>query len=193
MGGGAISPKASRVITIVHDVSLGPTRFCRFCSALGLPGFSSKNSIYCFALHGSHFVLIRGTALFLLIAVEYVGEKLHVQDHPLGVMTTPQPRLAHEQFSELRKVLDDQGFVEVGGSKMTGFGQWLGMPGDFTPPSRFVRVVAYSTSASPSKTDAEAVLQGVSYFEQLRHSQITVRSARNQKRRAGKTEADYTL
>jgi len=35
----------------------------------------------------------------------------------------------------------------------------LGLPGDFTPPSRFVRAVAFSTSVLPSKTGEEAVLQ----------------------------------
>jgi choloylglycine hydrolase len=33
------------------------------------------------------------------------------------------------------------------------------LPGDFTPPSRFVRAVAFSQSAIPSATAAQAVLQ----------------------------------
>ncbi|MGO9919859.1 MAG: linear amide C-N hydrolase [Isosphaeraceae bacterium] len=40
--------------------------------------------------------------------------------------------------------------IEVGGVKLAQFGQSSGMrglPGDFTPPSRFVRAVAFSQSA----------------------------------------------
>ena len=33
----------------------------------------------------------------------------------------------------------------------------LGMPGDFTPPSRFVRAVAFTNAANPVETAAEGV------------------------------------
>ena len=45
--------------------------------------------------------------------------------------------------------------VEMQGIKLSGFGQGnglIGLPGDFTPPSRLVRAVAFSQSAAPVKT-----------------------------------------
>ncbi len=52
--------------------------------------------------------------------------------------------------------------IGVGGIKLAQLGQGSGLrglPGDFTPPSRFVRAVAFSQSAIPSDTAAAAVLQ----------------------------------
>jgi choloylglycine hydrolase len=52
--------------------------------------------------------------------------------------------------------------VDLGGIKLAQFGQGSGLrglPGDFTPPSRFVRAVAFSQSALPSDTAAQSVLQ----------------------------------
>jgi choloylglycine hydrolase len=84
--------------------------------------------------------------------------------------------------------------VEVGGIKLEGFGQgtgMLGMPRDFTPPSRFVRAVAYSTSVLPSKTGDEAVLQA---FHILNNFDIPRGSARDEHKDArGNIVADYTL
>ena len=50
----------------------------------------------------------------------------------------------------------------LGGIALAQLGQGSGLrglPGDFTPPSRFVRAVAFTQSAIPSNTAAEAVLQ----------------------------------
>jgi len=52
--------------------------------------------------------------------------------------------------------------IDLGGIKLAEFGQGSGLrglPGDFTPPSRFVRAVAFSQSALRSDTAAQAVLQ----------------------------------
>ena len=89
--------------------------------------------------------------------------------------------------------LDNAPPVEVGGVRLTGFGQhgMLGMPGDFTPPSRFVRAVAYSTSVLPSKTGPEAVLQA---FHILNNFDIPEGSSREQHTDAhGNVVADHTL
>ncbi len=48
------------------------------------------------------------------------------------------------------------------GLKLTSFGQgsgMVGLPGDFTPPSRFVRAAIFSAAAAPSKTSVELVDQ----------------------------------
>ena len=55
-------------------------------------------------------------------------------------------------------------------SKLAGFGQgsgMLGLPGDFTPPSRFIRAVAFSQSAIPVATAEEGVLQAFHLLNQF--------------------------
>ncbi|HEY2526132.1 MAG TPA: linear amide C-N hydrolase [Candidatus Binataceae bacterium] len=67
----------------------------------------------------------------------------------------------------------------------------LGLPGDFTPPSRFVRAVAYSTWVLPSQTGEEAILQA---FHILNNFDIPRGSTRGEAKDArGNIVADYTL
>lgn len=66
----------------------------------------------------------------------------------------------------------------------------LGLPGDFTPPSRFVRAVAFSQSVLPSKTGEDAVLQA---FHILNNFDIPKGAARDEKKdKHGNILADYT-
>jgi choloylglycine hydrolase len=67
----------------------------------------------------------------------------------------------------------------------------LGIPGDFTPPSRFVRAVAFSQSVLESKTGDEAVLAA---FHILNNFDIPKGSAREaDKDEHGNILADYTI
>lgn len=67
----------------------------------------------------------------------------------------------------------------------------LGLPGDFTPPSRFVRAVAFSQSVFPSKTGYDAVIEA---FHILNQFDIPKGSARDGTKDAnGNVQADYTL
>jgi choloylglycine hydrolase len=130
------------------------------------------------------------------IVIEYVEGKLHVYDNVIGVMTNSPAFDWH--MSNLRNYLNfsliNAPPVEVGGVKLTGFGQGTGMlrmPGDFTPPSRFVRAVAYSTGVLPSKTGEEAVLQA---FHILNNFDIPKGSSREEPRTAdGNIMADYII
>jgi choloylglycine hydrolase len=63
-----------------------------------------------------------------------------------------------------------------------------GLPGDFTPPSRLVRAVAFTQAALPSKTAPEAVLQA---FHILNAFDIPVGAVREDN--AGTVHTDYTL
>jgi choloylglycine hydrolase len=76
--------------------------------------------------------------------------------------------------------------------KALGLGSgMLGLPGDFTPPSRFVRAVAYTQSTLPSATGDAAVL---SAFHILNQFDIPQGSAREGEKDAhGNVIADYTL
>jgi len=130
------------------------------------------------------------------IVIEYMEGKLHVYDNVLGVITNSPAFDWH--MTNLRNYVNfsivNVPPVEVGGIKLSGFGQgtgMLGMPGDFTPPSRFVRAVAYSTSVLPSKTGEDAVLQA---FHILNNFDIPRGAAREEHKDAhGNIVADYTI
>jgi len=63
----------------------------------------------------------------------------------------------------------------------------LGLPGDFTPPSRFVRAVAFAHASPPVATAEEGVLQA---FHILNQFDIPKGAARQSA--GAKTPADYT-
>jgi choloylglycine hydrolase len=94
--------------------------------------------------------------------IEWVAGRRHVYDNPIGVATNSPPLDWH--LINLRNyinqtamdvpsmTLDGRTYAPIGeGSGM------LGLPGDFTPPSRFVRAVAFSATARPPATAAGGV------------------------------------
>ena len=129
------------------------------------------------------------------IVIEYFDGKLHVFDNPLGVVTNSPSFDWH--MTNLRNYvnfsLDNVPPVKLGsGVTLQPLGQgtgMLGLPGDFTPPSRFVRAVAFSVSVLPSKTGDDAVLE---LFHILNNFDIPKGSTR-QTDAHGNVEADYTL
>jgi choloylglycine hydrolase len=96
------------------------------------------------------------------LVVEPIGGRLMVHDNPLGVMTNAPPFEWH--LTNLRNYVKlspvDAPALKIGGESFAplgaGSGQ-LGVPGDPTPPSRFVRAVALALSAEPQKSAAESV------------------------------------
>jgi choloylglycine hydrolase len=130
------------------------------------------------------------------IVIEYVGGKLNVHDAPLGVITNSPTYDWH--MTNLRNYLNfsltDPPPVQLGPVKLTNFGMgsgMLGLPGDFTPPSRFVRAVAFSQSVFRSETGHDAVVEA---FHVLNQFDIPKGSAREpQKDEHGNTLADYTV
>ena len=90
--------------------------------------------------------------------------RLNIHDNPLGVMTNSPTFDWH--MTNLRNYVNfsmtNVPPVKLGPITLQPLGQgsgMLGMPGDFTPPSRFVRAAAFSQSVLPSKTGDEAVLE----------------------------------
>jgi penicillin V acylase-like amidase (Ntn superfamily) len=95
---------------------------------------------------------------------EYLKGELKLFDAPLGVITNSPSYDWHE--TNLRnyinlspvalpgKKIQDLDFKPLGG----GSGM-IGLPGDFTPPSRFVRAVAFSKSARPTQTGEETLYE----------------------------------
>jgi len=98
------------------------------------------------------------------IVVEYIDGELVVFDNPLGVITnapnfdwhlTNLRNFINLSPTALPKVtLDKLDFTPLG----TGTGM-IGLPGDFTPPSRFVRAVAFSKTARPTANGGETIYE----------------------------------
>jgi choloylglycine hydrolase len=130
------------------------------------------------------------------IVIEYVGGKLNVYDAPLGVVTNSPAFDWH--MTNLRNYVNysmtNVAPVKLGPITLEPFGQgsgMLGLPGDFTPPSRFVRAVAFSQSVFPSRTGHDAILEA---FHILNQFDIPKGSTRDrQKDEHGNIQADYTL
>ena len=139
-----------------------------------------------------HYVVVDASGA--AIVIEYVGGKLHVYDDPLGVITNDPTFDWH--MTNLRNYIK---FTTTGapplvldGVTFTAFGEgsgMLGMPGDFTPPSRFVRAVAYSQSAEPVDTGEEVVLQA---FHILNNFDIPKGSVQGAKDAHGNVVAEET-
>jgi len=88
--------------------------------------------------------------------IEYVKAELKVYDNPFGVMTNSPGFDWH--LLNLRNHINISATnvknIEMDGVTLKGFGQGtglLGLPGDYTPPSRFVRMVALTSSSLPVK------------------------------------------
>jgi len=98
------------------------------------------------------------------IVVEYIDGELVTFDNPLGVVTNAPTFDWHlinlRNFINLSPTalpsitVDKLDFAPLGaGSGM------IGLPGDFTPPSRFVRAVAFSKTARPTATGGETIYE----------------------------------
>ena len=98
------------------------------------------------------------------IVIEYLKGELQIFENPLGVITN-SPEY-HWHMTNLRNhvnlsaialpaiKLEDIDFHPLGaGSGM------IGLPGDNTPPSRFVRAVAWTQTARPTETSTETIYE----------------------------------
>ena len=138
-----------------------------------------------------HYVLHDATGRCAVL--EYVAGQLHVHDNPLGVMTNSPTFDWH--ITNLRNYaslsVTNAPPVEMQGIKLSGFGQGnglLGLPGDFTPPARFVRAVAFSQSAVPVQTSRDGVLAAFHILNQFDIPRGSVRDVDH-----GREHDEYTL
>jgi len=132
----------------VKDIALVPTP---------APGLGSPQGM----VPGVHFFIQDKSGKS--IAVEPVDGTLKVHDAPLGVMTNAPTYDWHmtNLAAYINLSVKDVDSIKVGGVTIPAFGSGsglLGLPGDFTPPSRFVRAVVYSQSSTPNQTGEDAVL-----------------------------------
>lgn len=124
--------------------------------------------------------------------IEYVGGKLHVYRNPLGVITNSPTFDWHQ--TNLRNYVnlspDNSKPIVEDGEVLTGFGQgtgMLGLPGDFTPPSRFVRAVAFTQTATPTDNAQQCVQQAFHILNQFDLPRGAIREKDN-----GKTAVEFT-
>ena len=126
------------------------------------------------------------------IVLEYVDGALRVHDNPLGVFTNSPTFDWHMTNLSNYVPMTSKNIekVDLAGKTIHGLGQgsgMLGLPGDFTPPSRFVRAVAFTQSALPVEKAQDGVLQA---FHILNQFDIPLGSARGVEQ--GREVADYT-
>ncbi len=128
------------------------------------------------------------------IVVEPVGGKLIVHDNPLGVMSNSPTFDWHMINLRNYIALDPRNIppIQVQGKTFKQLGQgsgMLGLPGDFTPPSRFVRAAVFSATAVPSKSADKGIEQ---VFHILNNFDIPVGVARSEGE-GGIVHTDYTM
>jgi len=116
------------------------------------------------------------------LVIEYVDGQLKTYNNPLGVVTNSPGFDWHE--TNLRNYINLTATnvppVDLRGIEFTQFGQGSGLrglPGDFTPPSRFVRAVALSQSAESGASGPEAVSQAFHVLGSFDIPEGTVRPA----------------
>lgn len=106
------------------------------------------------------------------VVFEHVAGKLTIHPNPLGVMTNSPQFDWHMTNLSNYVTMTPKNFegIDLAGNKITPLGQgsgMLGLPGDFTPPSRFVRAVAFSQTALPVETAEQGVLQAFHILNQF--------------------------
>jgi choloylglycine hydrolase len=141
----------------VKDIAMVPTP---------MPGLGSAKG----EVAGVHFFIQDKTGQS--IAVEPVDGKLVVTDAPLGVMTNAPTYDWHmiNLNNYVNLSVKDTDPEKFGSITLTapGSGAGLhGLPGDFTPPSRFVRAAIYSQAATPNADAEDAVLSAFHILNQF--------------------------
>ncbi len=138
-----------------------------------------------------HYVVYEPSGKSLVI--EPLDGKLVTYDNPLGAFTNSPTFDWH--MTNLRNYInlrvDNVAERTIGGVALTPFGQGsglVGLPGDFTPPSRFIRAALFSAAVNPVAGGEESVFQ---LFHLLNQFDIPRGVARQ---KVGQTTySDYTM
>ncbi|MEM1129715.1 MAG: linear amide C-N hydrolase [Pseudomonadota bacterium] len=98
------------------------------------------------------------------IVVEYIDGELHIFEDTIGIMTNAPAYDWH--LTNLRNHLNlrpvDWPDIDVAGLDVSGIGYGtglLGLPGDYTPPSRFVRAAAFKETARETQGGYDSTLE----------------------------------
>jgi choloylglycine hydrolase len=127
------------------------------------------------------------------LVIEPLKGKLVVSDNPVGTLTNSPSFDWH--MTNLRNYISlsprDVPPVTIDKTTLQAFGMGAGLyglPGDFTPPSRFVRATIFAVTAIPAANATDGVMQG---FHILNNFDIPVGAAREKV--DGKVYADMTM
>jgi len=138
-----------------------------------------------------HFVVYDKSGKSLVI--EPLDGKLVLYDNPLGAMANSPTFDWH--MTNLRNyiALDPRNVppITISGESFAALGQGSGMqglPGDFTPPARFVRASVFSATAIPAENAQKGIFQ---VFHILNNFDIPVGVARTE--HEGVIHSDYTM
>ena len=106
------------------------------------------------------------------IVIEYLKGELTIFDAPLGTITNALSYDWHEtnlhNYINLSPVaLPDKKIGDLDFKPLGGGSGMIGLPGDFTPPSRFVRAVALFQSARPTEDRRGRHVRGLPHPGQL--------------------------
>lgn len=106
------------------------------------------------------------------IVIEPIEGKLVVHDNPVGVFTNSPTFDWH--MTNLRNYINlttrNAKSFKISGLELKPFGQgsgMVGMPGDFTPPSRFVRAFIYTVTAHHARNSVDSVFQAFHILNQF--------------------------
>lgn len=126
------------------------------------------------------------------VVLEFIDGQLKTHANPLGVLTNSPTFDWHMTNLSNFVTLTSENIekLDLAGKVVRGLGQgsgMLGLPGDFTPPSRFVRAVAFSKSAVPVEKAKDGVLQAFHILNQFDIPRGAARGIEN-----GQEVADYT-
>lgn len=109
-----------------------------------------------------HFVITEPSGKS--IVVEYLKGQPTIFENELGVITNSPSYDWHEtnmrNYINLSPVaIPDKKFNELDFKPLGGGSGMIGLPGDFTPPSRFVRAVAFTATARRTDSGPETVYE----------------------------------
>lgn len=126
------------------------------------------------------------------IVIEPLDHALVIYRNTIGVITNSPPFDWHLQNlnNYINLTPDNISSYTLRGKSLSPFGQgsgMLGLPGDFTPPSRFVRAALFSSYALPKNTSEELVFEA---FHILNQFDIPLGSVRHKEK--GKVGYDTT-
>jgi len=135
-----------------------------------------------------HYVVSDATGASIVI--EYTKGVLAITDNKIGVMTNSPSYDWHllnlRNYTNLKPFGDRP--HEIDGVSLAPFGAgsgMLGLPGDFTPPSRFIRATAFTATMVPVKNATEAVAAASTMLNNFDIPKGLVRE--------GKSAQDYEL
>ncbi len=127
------------------------------------------------------------------LVIEPLNGKLVVYDNKIGTITN-SPTFDW-QMTNLRNYINLSPFsaepIDMRGVNLAPFGQgsgMVGLPGDFTPPSRFVRAAIFSSVATPAQDAKGAVEQAFHILNQFDIPMGVAKSAEGMS-----SSIDYTL